>query len=498
MPITLVKDPGKIEEAIEALTKLFPGEKKYPLEPPAKKVLFRRRSSVEGRHVLKCFYEGGAWQLCIKTKGPEGKEVGAIGIDGNDFYLLHSGIIAKKNSFDFLLQEGSPFQHISDERKYIVIGKIDKELFNDLKKFTEFSIKFRSKYPNPEQKKAKLNQRQEQDSDDHTEITDKEINLNTILYGPPGTGKTYHTTSYAIAIIEERPLDEVKVEMKDDEGNIRSRYKIYKDKDQIVFTTFHQSYSYEDFVEGIRPKTDNGNITYDVEPGIFKKICSKAKEHPEKNYVLIIDEINRGNISKIFGELITLIEKDKRLENKEELTVTLPYSRDPFSVPNNLYIIGTMNTADRSLTPMDTALRRRFDFVPIYPDASLLKDKNINVNLEKLLEAINDKIIILLDREHIIGHSYFMEVDSLPSLTNVFTKQILPLLDEYFFEDAENIKKVLGKTLFEKFYKIPNDLSKDDRQDRKPRWIRKTDKELIPDAKDYKSIYTDSDQQTGE
>jgi 5-methylcytosine-specific restriction protein B len=170
----------------------------------------------------------------------------------------------------------------------------------------------------------------------------------------------------------------------------------------------------------------------------------------EKKYVLIIDEINRGNVSSIFGELITLIEKDKRAGCPEELEVILPYSKEPFKVPKNVFIIGTMNTADRSVEALDTALRRRFSFVEMMPDYEVLKEIIIEgINLSELLKIINDRIEVLLDRDHKIGHSYFINAKTLEDLLNTFKNNIIPLLQEYFYNDYEKIALVLGEGFVE-------------------------------------------------
>jgi 5-methylcytosine-specific restriction protein B len=377
---------------------------------------------------------------------------------------------------------------------------------------------------------------------------------NLILYGPPGTGKTWLVNKLK-------------------ETHFKNRYK---------FITFHQSYCYEEFVEGIRPEIDeNNNINYNVKNGIFKEICidaifdsliindiffkkiikkliklikenlvfsetkrgkefqigniskdsmeiilgssknkyrlsfekikiilqnrkqikkvidvekfigktgcsayyfglidkmqeiaSQMKEEIidyifsiEKNerkeiftdsdyYLLIIDEINRGNISKILGELITLIESNKRLGEDEEIIVELPYSRDKFGVPPNLYIIGTMNTADRSIALIDTALRRRFSFVEIMPDSILLENIMVGeIDIKKMFETINERIEFLYDRDHTIGHSYFLQLkdenikddDKYRLLCEIMANKIIPLLQEYFYDDWEKIQYVLGE-----------------------------------------------------
>jgi len=216
------------------------------------------------------------------------------------------------------------------------------------------------------------------------------------------------------------------------------------------FTTFHQSFSYEDFVEGIKPKLaddqSDGEIEYEIRDGIFKEICQEAAANPDKPYALFIDEINRGNVASILGELITLIEEDKRLGEDNELTPELPYSRKPFGVPKNLYIIGTMNTADRSVEALDTALRRRFMFIEMRPDPSLIEQpRALNVDLRKLLIVMNARIEQLLDHDHCIGHAYFMDVKDLTGLRAAFANKIIPLLREYFYGNPAKVGMVLGE-----------------------------------------------------
>jgi len=276
-----------------------------------------------------------------------------------------------------------------------------------------------------------------------------EAPLNQILYGPPGTGKTYNVVKYAVELIERR-----KIPAGESYGAIRARFDEYTNSGQIRFTTFHQSLSYEEFVEGIRPVVVDkyGNDTniahadttviYRPYNGVFKVLCEKAAKSPNMNFVAVIDEINRGNISRIFGELITLIESSKR-----GTSVILPYSQTEFSVPPNLYILGTMNTADRSIAMLDTALRRRFDFIEMMPQPKLLGSCE-GVDLCELLTALNERIEYYYDREHAIGHAYFMDsngcIRTLAELRNVFSTKIIPLLQEYFFDDYERIRLILN------------------------------------------------------
>jgi hypothetical protein len=404
---------------------------------------------------------------------------------------------------------------------------------------------------------------EELDDEKPTMYSESTNPLNLILYGPPGTGKTFHSITHAVSIIDNEPLETLLEKCNTEEGrkSITGRYKELVESENIVFTTFHQSLSYEDFIEGIKPLPPVGAnpIQYDIRDGIFKELCTKASDRkvlnqnntnqktsfedayeqletavannpdlkfaltregkdftimgfstksisfkkanggtshtlskntlkecfngqresfpkglaiyykpvfeklqtfsPEiesesenerpLNHVLIIDEINRGNVSQIFGELITLIEPDKRNDKKEEISVTLPYSKDEFTVPSNLYIIGTMNTADRSVEALDTALRRRFSFKAMLPEPEKLAENCEGINLQKLLNAVNSRLEVLKDLDHTVGHAWFWNVNNLKDLKEVYANKILPLLQEFFYNDYEKLGLVLGDSFFE-------------------------------------------------
>ena len=386
------------------------------------------------------------------------------------------------------------------------------------------------------------------DTEDDACVVEMKEPLNQILYGPPGTGKTYATIERALRILDPALLATLKAEANPEQRRaaMKARFDAMKAAGRVRFVTFHQSFSYEDFVEGIRAQSGPEGLIYSVEPGVFKQLCQDAADMPDVDkviqqflddavdkpqtlttpkgktftvtyqegnetvaclpassttnkalpanidavkqvlrgqppqkiycesyvlgianhlkpklpasgataqvhqpHVLIIDEINRGNVSRIFGELITLIEPSKRAGQAEALSTTLPYSREPFTVPDNVYLIGTMNTADRSLASLDVALRRRFVFEELPPEPALLNGVKVagRVPADALLSVMNQRIEALLDRDHLIGHASFMPLvaePTLPKLAEVFRRQVLPLLQEYFFEDWQRIQWVLN------------------------------------------------------
>jgi 5-methylcytosine-specific restriction protein B len=265
--------------------------------------------------------------------------------------------------------------------------------------------------------------------------------LNCILFGAPGTGKTYATAEYALAFIENREVD-LRKKSTEERKVVMDSYNDYLTKEQIVFTTFHQSYGYEDFIQGLRPEDGADSLSFKYIDGVFKRIADVAKNDLENNYVIIIDEINRANISKVFGELITLIEEDKRDGEVNAVRVVLP-SGSSFTVPNNLYIIGTMNSADKSISLIDTALRRRFDFIEVIPRAEFIE----NEMLRGIMKKLNESLVNELDStDLLIGHSYFMgktEAD----ICNIMNRNIIPLLYEYFYDNSKKVKALVESVI---------------------------------------------------
>lgn len=335
------------------------------------------------------------------------------------------------------------------------------------------------------------------------------MQLNTILYGPPGTGKTLATLGIALSLFE--TLDDTTEVIRfasqtlteayappplEEWANWVTRYDQLVTEGRIAFTTFHQNYAYEDFVEGIRAETradgENGptSVSYSVQDGIFKSIAyralyswltgepypvgsttseaaaretvevwlqsgkfpsnaqAQANDDDAQPYLLIIDEINRGNMARILGELITLLEDSKRarrepVPGQQPLKAILPYTRKPFIVPPNLYILGTMNTADRSLIGLDVALRRRFSFVELPPRPEALPEDVEGVRLRAFLEELNRRIAEVLDSDHLIGHAFLAGVTTLQGLGDAMRQKVIPQLREYFHDRPQDLFEVL-------------------------------------------------------
>lgn len=271
--------------------------------------------------------------------------------------------------------------------------------------------------------------------------------LNTILYGPPGTGKTYATANYCVEICDEK--------VPESEDEVGDRYDELVKEGRVDFITFHQSYGYEEFVEGLRPEAGQAESDESVSPGfrlvakdgVLKRIADRARQSDDP-HVLIIDEINRANVSKVLGELVTLLEEDKRQGAQNEISVVLPHSGDRFTLPSNLYILGTMNTADRSIALLDTALRRRFDFEELPPDPGLLRGAAdvTGIDLPAVLRAINERLEWLVDRDHLIGHAWLMGAETRENVDRIMRNKIIPLIAEYFYDDWKKVRAVLGGT----------------------------------------------------
>ena len=269
---------------------------------------------------------------------------------------------------------------------------------------------------------------------------------NIILYGPPGTGKTYHARRRALALLGHCDASTAP------DHQVTARWNRSREAGQVAFCTFHQAFAYEDFMEGLRATTEDGNVKYELKDGIFKTIAHAAARQPEKAFVLVIDEINRANIAKVFGDIITLLEPDKRLGQPREIRAQLPGSKESFGVPANLHVLSTMNTADRSIALMDVALRRRFSFEEMMPCSKALgqhleertEDENLRQLVLAVFEKLNERLRFLLDRDHQIGHAYFFDIQSLDDLRDRFAHRIIPLLQEYFYGRWDKIALVLG------------------------------------------------------
>ena len=311
--------------------------------------------------------------------------------------------------------------------------------------------------------------------------------LNIILYGPPGTGKTYTT--------RQRCVDICNNPMKRLDEDVPERYDELLEEGRVEFVTFHQSYGYEEFVEGLRPEPNKIGAGFSLKPkpGVLKRIAERAREAPSDPHVLVIDEINRANVSKVLGELVTLLEEDKREGAKHEVEVTLPYSGGRFTLPANLHILGTMNTADRSIALLDTALRRRFVFEEMPPKPERLKVVD-GIDLVAVLRAINDRLEYLLDRDRLIGHAWFMGAESKADVDRIMRDKIVPLIAEYFYDDWNKVRVVLGggdDFVVREKLDVPPGLDDDDGEERY-RWTMR--KEFGADA--YRRLVDGSGQPT--
>ena len=314
---------------------------------------------------------------------------------------------------------------------------------------------------------------------------------NQILYGPPGTGKTWDTVNLALSIVEGGSGEH------DVERFNELRFDADKGKGNIALVTFHQNFAYEDFIEGIRPVLAEGELPkrellYELHEGVFKRLANAALERRDERFVLIVDEINRGNVARIFGELITLIEDSRRIGEDEQTFATLPYSGEKFGVPGNLYLVGTMNTADRSIQLLDTALRRRFTFLERMPNPDHKGIGDVEgVDCRCLLRTLNERIAVLLDREHQIGHTYFLNLRNLEDLADVFQNRIFPLLQQYFFDDWSKVRAVLGNNAFVREQPVEGLFSDSDLVDGDRKiYERLTDQhERWHSADEYRKIY---------
>ena len=265
--------------------------------------------------------------------------------------------------------------------------------------------------------------------------------LNVILYGPPGTGKTWATTRRCVLI-----CDSANAPAHSDQAAVRARYEQLIEEGRIEFVTFHQSYGYEEFVEGLRPRIGEGaGFSLQATDGVLKRIAARARDSGQP-HVLVIDEINRANVSKVMGELVTLLEEDKRAGADNEVGVTLPHSGERFTLPANLHLLGTMNTADRSIALLDTALRRRFQFEELAPNPDLLDNasERTGIDLRGVLRAMNERLEWLLDRDHLIGHAWLMNASTRVEVDDAMRRKIIPLLAEYFYDDWAKVCAVLG------------------------------------------------------
>ncbi|MFI8764853.1 AAA family ATPase [Streptomyces sp. NPDC053792] len=271
----------------------------------------------------------------------------------------------------------------------------------------------------------------------------------TVLFGPPGTGKTFHALRYAVRRLGELSEDLPGVDPLAEPGSkeFGATLESLSESGRLTVVTFHPSYGYEDFVEGLRPVKGTTGLSLEPTAGVFKRVCETAAGNPGQLYLVIVDELNRGNLPRILGELITVLEKDKR-----GLPVTLPLTGDTFRVPPNVRLLGTMNTADRSVRMLDSAVRRRFAFVELLPDSRPLRDRRVDqLHLADFLDELNRRIRTHLDREKQIGHAFFLPegtaVSTAAEFAAIIRGEILPLLQEYAYDDYGLLAAFLGEGL---------------------------------------------------
>lgn len=555
-----------------------------------------KKANINAGDIVYVFVSEGIWAIRFKCRVNK-TNIEVPDIDDHEYVLKErSGGSADRYMELELMEEYDGEEYSKDELKKHGFGKSPQNPVRMPASVKDYMESIRESGQKTDRKAIKA--LEERGVFREMKEANKEFDKNLILYGPPGTGKTYNSATYAVAICDNKSVDELT-----DYDAVMARYNELKKAGRIAFTTFHQSYGYEEFIEGIKPVVDDSkqDVGYTIETGIFKQFCEDAKSAGHKTgdaaidagariwkltimngdlnqvkqecfeennvrmgfgmeadearsfvedvrigdiilsfktrktidgiaivtddaselqdkseyktarpvkwlaknideditginngkllhrmtfakvpnmkvkdiidlakkvnpglvnteieentqpYVFIIDEINRGNISKIFGELITLIENTKRAGMEEAASAILPYSGEEFSVPSNVYILGTMNTADRSIALMDTALRRRFQFIEMMPDSDVLRkihaDKVEDLDVAAMLDKINERITFLYDREHTIGHAFFTGLKddaSLVKLQSIFEKSVIPLLQEYFYEDYQKIQLVLG------------------------------------------------------
>lgn len=422
---------------------------------------------------------------------------GIVNLHRNSVYIYNSRIALKEFGYEF--KNGNNFQDLFAfftvydrftaekygnfviDKKRNLIDMLPQSLSDDQKSVLLMHVEldqFFSSYQEEKAKSAKTSgdtSQSPEGSSESAQYTYKGIPRNMILHGPVGTGKTYLAGKLANYVA--KGLISELTEIEDlIYGNFEPKKpELFTIADSsISVVTFHQSYGYEEFIGGIRASTENNSIKYCVEEGIFKKLCKEAQKHMERPYIILIDEINRGDISRIFGELITLIEEDKRYINNDNPghSLTIPNFKDKFSVPDNVFIIGTMNDSDRSIALLDVALRRRFTFFNVPPNDRILESwiepkSGYKGVIVKVFNALNKRITEIKGEDSQIGHAFFKSLNGLENpemeLLNIFKYKILPLLKEMFYGQEDTLSKkilrgnFLDKTQNNSAYILKND-----------------------------------------